>query len=219
MENFKVGDKVRIREERITGMWIEGFKKRHPRKDGIHEVTAKLGMDLYVLDNDDKGGFLPCLFVGRWLQEAEKRSPKFKVGDMVRVLDGEDIDRYTHGWRMKNYIGYIFEIGRIEIFEDGRIGYWPKGDVLTYDERGLELVEGVKKDPKRAYITDEKKSEERETIPKAKIQKLLGDIGQMIVEYRKNDEGDKAEGMEIVAFALRMALKKGREEKNKTGVH
>lgn len=206
MENFKVGDKVRICEEKITGMWIETFKERHPRKDGIHEVSAKMGRDLYLLDGDQEVRDSPFWFAGSWLRKAE-RSPKFKVGDMVRVLDGKDIEHYTHGWCMENHIGHIFEIEKIVDFKDGHFGYKPKRDIFTYDERGLELVEGVHKDPTRAYITDEKTSEEKETIPKAKIQKLLGDIGQMIVEYRKDDEGEKADGMEIVAFALRMALK------------
>lgn len=208
MEDFKVGDKVRIREERITGMWIEGFKKRHPRKDGIHIVTAKLGINTYVLDNDENRGMLPCLFVGSWLRKAEKRKPKFKVGDMVRVLDGEDIENYTDGWCMGGHIGHIFEIEKIVDFKDGRFGYRPKGDFLTYDERGLELAKGVHKDPSCIYIIEEKPtSKEGEIVPTAEIQKLLDDIGEMIVAYRKDDEGEKAEGMEIVAYALRRILK------------
>lgn len=208
MENFNVGDKVRINEERIRGIWIEGFKERHPRKDGIHEVTAKMGKDLYLLDGDQEVRDFPFWFAGSWLRKAEKRSPKFKVGDMVRVLDGKGIEKYTKGWCMEKHIGHIFEIGRIEDFEDGRFGYRPDGDCLVYDERGLELVKDVIKDPYRVYMTDEKPiSEERETIPKAKIRKLLDDFEQFIAEYRKDDEGEKADGMEIVVFALRMALK------------
>ena len=208
MENFNVGDKVRINEERINGTWIESFKRRHPRKDGLHEVTAKMGTNLYVLDDDDHGREFPALFIDSWLRKASKREPKFKVGDMVRVLDGKGIEKYTKGWCMEKHIGHIFEIGRIEDFEDGRFGYLPTGDCLVYDERGLELVKGVTKDPYRVYMTDEKPiSEERETIPKARIQELLDNIGQMIAEYRKDDEGEKADGMEIVVFALRMALK------------
>lgn len=198
MENFNVGDKVRINEGEIRGKWLEKFKERHPREDGIHEVTAKMGTNLYVLDADD----YPVLFVGSWLRKAGKRSPKFKVGDMVRVLDGKGIEKYTLGWCMEKHIGHIFEIGRIQDFEDGRFGYRPTGDCLVYDERGLELVEGVTKDPDRVYI-----AEERETISKARIRELLDNIGQMIAEYRKDDEGEKADGMEIVLFALRMALK------------
>lgn len=186
MTEFEVGDKVRIIEENIKGIWLEKFKERHPRKDGIHKVTEKLGINTYVLDNDDKRGMFPCLFVGSWLRKAEKRKPKFKVGDMVRVLDGENIDKYTCGWCMDKHIGHIFEIGKINDYEGGRFGYRPEGDILVYDERGLELVEGVTKDPRRVYITDVKPtSAETETIPKAKIQELLDDIGQKIEELRK----------------------------------
>lgn len=206
MENFKVGDKVRIIEEGIKGIWLENFKKRHPRKDGIHEVTAKIGTDLYVLDNDDKKGMLPCLFVGRWLRKAEKRKPKFKVGDMVRVLDGKDIEKYTGGWCMEEHIGHIFEIGRIEDYKGGYFGYRPKGDILTYDERGLELVKGVRKDPSCIYITDAKPISV-ESITTTKIRKMLVDIGQIIEKCREDGEKEKADFMEIVAFALRMALK------------
>lgn len=72
---------------------------------------------------------------------------KFKVGDVVRVLDGKDIADYTGGWvsDMKRHIGKCLAV--TEILPDyagvGKNGYKLDTDDFfqyVFDERGLELV-------------------------------------------------------------------------------
>lgn len=74
---------------------------------------------------------------------------KFKVGDVVKVLDGSHITDYTGSWahgKMDAYVGKSFKIRCVEGGYGDRVGYnLELGDDeprwLTWDERGLELVE------------------------------------------------------------------------------
>lgn len=68
---------------------------------------------------------------------------KFKVGDKAKILDGSNIENYTHNWVnccMDSLVGTIITISGVKNF-DNRIGYAAKENVFTWDERGLELVE------------------------------------------------------------------------------
>lgn len=76
---------------------------------------------------------------------------KFKVGDKVRVLNGDGIESYTCGWfpgMMKKYIGMTTKVEGVETYTDGRVGYRVSlrgAPILCiFDERGLELVENKK---------------------------------------------------------------------------
>lgn len=68
---------------------------------------------------------------------------KFKVGDKVRILDGSNIRHYAGSWSepMEKYIGTINTIVKINFEPNGRISYYIEGNVFSWDERGLELVE------------------------------------------------------------------------------
>lgn len=63
---------------------------------------------------------------------------RLREGDKVRILDGSNIPDYAGGWIevMKSYIGEIHEIIRWT----GR-GFKLDGSLLTWDERGLELID------------------------------------------------------------------------------
>lgn len=93
--------------------------------------------------------------------------PKFKNGDMVRILDGSKIENYVGHWvgkddvliklfgepeveTMEDHIGKIGTIKDYEEMSGGRIAYTLKEfGSLRWDERGLELVAKYKpyKDP------------------------------------------------------------------------
>lgn len=66
---------------------------------------------------------------------------KFKIGDKVRILNGENIEDYAGGWvgDMANYVGNIYTVVR---FVDER-GVRLENADYTWDERGLELVEAA----------------------------------------------------------------------------
>lgn len=61
---------------------------------------------------------------------------KFKVGDLVRVLDGSKIEGYAGGWviGMEKYVGNVYTVTRILSDSAYRLGDVP----LRFDERGLE---------------------------------------------------------------------------------
>lgn len=72
---------------------------------------------------------------------------KFKVGDVVRVLNGKDIPNYTDGWNqyMNRYVGNCFMVTKVcpNRGGTGRNGYLlDTFDSMQFiwDERGLELV-------------------------------------------------------------------------------
>ena len=72
--------------------------------------------------------------------------PKFKIGDKVRVLDGAKIHDYYGSWvhLMGDCVGKIYEVDLVRYDRSGRndkYGYWLKGLIWNFDERGLELVE------------------------------------------------------------------------------
>ena len=84
--------------------------------------------------------------------------PKFKNGDMVRILDGSKIENYVGHWvgkddvliklfgeseveTMEDHIGKIGTIKDYEEMSGGRIAYTLKEfGSLRWDERGLELI-------------------------------------------------------------------------------
>lgn len=72
---------------------------------------------------------------------------KFKVGDVVRILDGKHIPDYTDGWNeyMEKHVGKCYKVAKIchDRGGTGKNGYILDGDPLQFmwDERGLELVE------------------------------------------------------------------------------
>ena len=68
---------------------------------------------------------------------------KFKVGDKVRVLDGENISDYTQGWGMDEYVGDVVTIQECILYPDNRTGYLVKENPYVYDERGLKPVDVV----------------------------------------------------------------------------
>lgn len=75
------------------------------------------------------------------IKKEEKKVNKFKVGDIVRILDGSKIKDYTGGfvWGMKQNIGKLATISKIET-RGKRYCYSLVGHGCLYDERGLELV-------------------------------------------------------------------------------
>ena len=71
------------------------------------------------------------------------KTNKFKVGDLVRVLDGRQIVNYLCGWTdsMNQYVGKAFKIIDLDVFDDG-VAYCLKNtDGHYFDERGLEFAE------------------------------------------------------------------------------
>jgi len=117
-----------------------------------------------------------------------KVKPKFKYGDMVRILDGSKIENYVGKWvskddpivwlfcepeagTMEDHIGKIGTIKDYEEFSCGRIAYTLKEfGSLRWDERGLELVAKYKPDsfseidcpPSEKYIRLMKEGSKRE---------------------------------------------------------
>lgn len=75
------------------------------------------------------------------IKKEKKKVNKFKVGDIVRILDGSKIKDYTGGfvWGMKQNIGKLATISKIET-RGKRYCYLLVGHGCLYDERGLELV-------------------------------------------------------------------------------
>lgn len=76
---------------------------------------------------------------------------KFKVGDMIKILDGYEIKGYAGGWYpddMKHLIGKTYKIFDIYVPEQGRTRYRitdENGFHWSIDSRGAEKVE--KNDP------------------------------------------------------------------------
>ena len=72
---------------------------------------------------------------------------KFKVGDMIKILDGYEIKGYAGGWYpddMKHLIGKTYKIFDIYVPEQGRARYRitdENGFHWSIDSRGAEKVE------------------------------------------------------------------------------
>ena len=72
---------------------------------------------------------------------------KFKVGDMIKILDGHKIEDYAGGWYpddMNHLIGKTYKIFGIYVPEKGRPRYRirdEKGWAWSIDERAAEKVE------------------------------------------------------------------------------
>ena len=91
----------------------------------------------------------------------DKKMSKFKVGDMVKILDGSNIGEYTYGW-VSEMNGNVDKIAKILSIEEENglpcyclndFDYVKDTGVYIYDERGLELVEDVNITPKTLTIT------------------------------------------------------------------
>lgn len=85
------------------------------------------------------------------------RTPVFKPGDKVKILDGSDIKNYTGGWAtgMRKHIGVEHTVASYDDYDDGRVAYRLEGQCFRWDERGLELVESA----------EEEKKEEKKPFP------------------------------------------------------
>lgn len=92
----------------------------------------------------------------------EENTYKFRIGDIVRVLDGRNIPQYTGDWvdRMNPLIGQCYMVRERERWSYGRIGYRLKsvdGEAgeeslgLIFDERGLELANPVDLDSDKLF--------------------------------------------------------------------
>lgn len=73
---------------------------------------------------------------------------KFKEGDRVRILDGSNIKDYTGTWTtgecgMEPLVGKVGTVIASTIMTGGRKGYKIRGYLFTFDERGLEFVDGA----------------------------------------------------------------------------
>ncbi len=68
---------------------------------------------------------------------------KFKVGDLVRVLDGSNADDYMCGWTggMNEFVGNTYTVEAD--YDEG--AYHLEGICYVFDERYLELVEPAQK--------------------------------------------------------------------------
>ena len=67
---------------------------------------------------------------------------KFKIGQKVRVLDGEDIENYVCGWNpyMNRWIGHVVTIERCVEGVRHLPAYEVKENSWTFDERGLKAL-------------------------------------------------------------------------------
>lgn len=85
--------------------------------------------------------------------------PKFKVGDVVTILDGSCIENYTGDWTepMCEFVGGSYIIHAIENNYGDRVGYNLElgsiASILTWDERGLEPAKSTKKPRKFRFET------------------------------------------------------------------
>lgn len=68
--------------------------------------------------------------------------PKFKTGDIVRILDGSHIEDYTRSFTfsMRPYVGTTGQVLYVKSYDGDRYAYVLKGMSYYWDERGLELV-------------------------------------------------------------------------------
>lgn len=74
--------------------------------------------------------------------------PKFKVGDKARVLDGSKICGYAGNWvdSMAECVGRVYEVENTNpwysrFYAVSTFTYRLKGELWSFDERGLELAE------------------------------------------------------------------------------
>lgn len=123
----------------------ETFKCDHPKRLYIRfDIDGDLTWDShdYFQRNNHKLITFDEFMNGKVeIKKEEKKVNKFKVGDIVRILDGSKIKDYTGGfvWGMKQNIGKLATISKIET-RGKRYCYLLVGHGCLYDERGLELV-------------------------------------------------------------------------------
>lgn len=69
---------------------------------------------------------------------------KFKVGDRVKILDGEHIPNYISGWvpAMKRFVGEETQVYAVDyVIPEGYMYKLSDAPGYNFDERGLELVQ------------------------------------------------------------------------------
>lgn len=155
---FKVGDKVRVlsngpKLEDYHGSWIEAMNRHVGKEYTVKKIfnpdIAEEGIGPfygYGLDGT-------CwTFDERNLELIEQESPKFKVGDKVRVLSNRKrLKNYRGGWvpNMNFCINKEFFIEKIIPPNETncQYGYILNDSVYTFDERNLELVKEKKENP------------------------------------------------------------------------
>jgi hypothetical protein len=130
---------------------------------------------------------------------------KFKVGDVVKVLDGSHIKDYTGNWvhdQMDAYVGKSFKIRCVEEGYGDRVGYnLELGDDeprwLTWDERGLEFADEKPMARKFRFETNEGERYQSEgkhkgrtipTITTTVYEDTLGDRGEATCDKNNYDE-------------------------------
>ena len=71
---------------------------------------------------------------------------KFKAGDKVKILDGDNISGYGGGWTagMRDYVGRTATINKIDKDIKSTPSYLVNEFGYTFDERGLEPIEDGK---------------------------------------------------------------------------
>ena len=109
---------------------------------------------------------------------------KFKVGDKVKILDGENIPNYVQGWNMPEYVGDVVTIKERILYPDNYIGYRVEENLYIFDERGLAPAMNIEVQPLELVCNQEKAKEIAERLTK----ELNGMLG---VSFKKNKEEKK----------------------------
>lgn len=115
---FKVGDKVRVKEDLVSGRMYGLNKFVRP----MEQYRGQVFRIAYIFLNQYEFDGIGYLFTEEMVEEVneevkEGKIMKFSVGDKVRVredlLEGEYYGDYMFTHDMKEYKGYIFEISKV----------------------------------------------------------------------------------------------------------
>ena len=107
--------------------------ERHPAYDGDGKIV--LSEKMYrTIDHKAIDKF------GKWIASIVDNSTKFKVGDLVEVLDGSDIERYAGGWvsDMEKFIGRQMRVTASGVYANYTEYCMLEDDWHMYDVRGLK---------------------------------------------------------------------------------
>ncbi len=145
---FKAGDKVRI----LDGSKIDDYYGNWNYSNGEVNKRDLVGAVVAVRSANEYGHGVyikeleGLVFDDRALELAE---PKFKPGDLVRILDGSEIHRYSGGFtkEMKECVGQIARISTIIEGYPLSYAYGLLGRGCDWDERGLEKVDEDETEP------------------------------------------------------------------------
>lgn len=66
-----------------------------------------------------------------------------KVGDLVEILEPEDMDNYHFGWNsdMNELIGHKTKVRRVFIGHQGKLAYRLENNTFTWCESNLKLID------------------------------------------------------------------------------